>query len=751
MYGSVIELKGYVENIIYRREDNGYTVFVLAAGADEITCVGTVPFIEIGENARVRGEMTEHMIYGEQLKLGSYERLAGDDPESMHRYLASGAIKGIGARMADRIIEAFGDDTAHVLEFEPERLAEIKGIGEKKAREIAIQYKEKSHTREAFIFLRDYGLSDHMAVLVYDTYGDEIYRIMRENPYRLAEDIRGIGFKTADEIARRAGVEASSEYRLSSGIIYELMNSALEGNMYTPMEELIGRCIELLEVDGENIREAAVNLAAERKLLIKIENDDPEPHVYPLEYYYTELKCATMLKNLQDAFTAVGTVPEDDPMIQDLERELDMQFDEMQRAAIAAAASNGILIVTGGPGTGKTTMIKAMISYFTARGREISLAAPTGRAAKRMSEACGYEASTIHRLLELMGGPGEDGSKARFDRNEDNPLEADVVILDEMSMVDIFIFKALLSAIAPGTRLIMVGDVDQLPSVGPGQVLRDLVESDAFPVVRLNKIFRQSYGSDIVVGAHEIKEGRCPRLDNKSRDFFFLPRDNAGIIYKHMVQLITGEMNNLPSYVDATSFDIQVLAPMRKGNLGVNYLNEILQQHINPPSEDKPELEFGSIRFRLGDKVIQTKNNYQAQWTIYGKYNIPVQTGTGIFNGDLGRIRNIDVRERVVEVEFDENKSVLYEYSQLEELELAYALTIHKSQGSEYPAVIIPLLTGTPKLMNRNLIYTAITRARKCVVILGSEKMLRAMIDNTRVNLRRTGLKLRIREVMTEV
>lgn len=744
----MIELKGYVDSIIFRREDNGYTVFSLTMGADKITCVGTVPVIDVGENARVTGEMTEHQTYGEQLKLTAYEKLKSDDPESMRRYLSSGAIKGIGVRMADRIIARFGENTAHILEKEPERLAEIKGISENKAREIALQYSEKSRTREGFIFLQGFGLSDHMAMTVYDTYGDEVYRIMRENPYRLAEDIRGIGFRTADEIARNAGIEADSEYRLASGIMYELLESAQEGNMYTPMEELVDRCGNLLSVGDTSIRESISNLAAERTILIKNEDEDEEPHVYPAEYYYTELKCATKLRDIMAAFEDGRVISRDAPEITQLEKKLDMQFDDMQKEAIAAAASCGALIVTGGPGTGKTTIIKAMIRYFSDQGLDILLAAPTGRASKRMSEATGYEARTIHRMLELAGGPGDTVSSARFERNEDNPLEADVIILDEMSMVDIFIFRSLLCAITPGTRLIMVGDMDQLPSVGPGQVLRDLVESGAFRVVSLTRIFRQASGSDIVVNAHDIREGRYPKLDNKSRDFFFLPRDNAGVIYKHMIQLVTGEAYNLPEYVGATSFDIQVLAPMRKGNMGVIHLNEILQQHINPGAEDKPELEYGQTVFRLGDKVIQTKNNYQIEWTIYGSYNIPVQRGTGIFNGDLGRIVEIDLRERALTVEFDERKNVTYTFPQLEELELAYALTIHKSQGSEYPAVIIPLLSDSHKLMNRNLIYTAVTRARRCVVILGSEEVLRTMIDNTSENLRRTGLKQRISEVI---
>lgn len=745
------QYKGYVENIIFRQEENGFTVFELSCASGKILCVGVLPGIDPGENARVEGEWKNHPSFGEQLNVTVYERLPNDDIESLRRYMGGGAIKGIGEKLADRIIAHFGEQTIEILEKEPERLAEIKGISERKAREIAVQYMEKSQTREAVIFLQKYGLKVSLATQIYDQFGDGIYRIMRENPYRLADEFKGIGFKTADEIARAAGIDTDSEYRISAGILYELSRSSLDGDMFLTMKELTGRCSELLGVPDDLVSEGIMNLAAEKKILIKNESEDGESHVYVPEHYYCELKCAALLSELNIHISTLKDGAEEavtEAKISGLEKELDMEFDELQREAVKAAATEGILIVTGGPGTGKTTTINAMIRYFSDEGMDIMLAAPTGRAAKRMTEATGYEAKTIHRMLELSSNPDDDSTRARFERNEDNPLEADVIILDEMSMVDIFLFRALLLAIIPGTRLIMVGDVDQLPSVGPGQVLRDLIGSGAFRVVQLTEVFRQVADSDIIINAHNIRMGHYPRLDNKSRDFFFLPRDDVRVICKHMVDLITGRQGNFAEYVGASPFDMQVLTPMRKGPLGVERLNEILQEYINPPSPMKRELESGSIRFREGDKVMQIKNNYQTEWNVVGMYNIPVQSGTGVFNGDLGRIISINEHERMIIVEFDEGRQVVYDQIHLEELELAYAVTIHKSQGSEYPAVLLPLLSGMPQLMNRNLLYTAITRAKKCVIILGSEATVRAMVDNTREILRNTGLERRIREII---
>ena len=607
---------------------------------------------------------------------------------------------------------------------------------------------EKRDMRTAMLFLQKYGISNTLAIKIYKAYGDGLYRVMQENPYLLAEDINGIGFKMADEIAGRIGIHTDSDYRIRSGILYTLLLGAGEGNVYLPMERLAEQASELLGLTREQIEPQFANLMMEKKIVIK--EKDGERIVYSMAYYFAELNCARMLHDLnvslgQDRGVTLSEEKEFLSKIKLLEKELDMELDELQRTAVLKSIENGIFILSGGPGTGKTTTINTMIHYFEQEGMDILLAAPTGRAAKRMSEATGYEAKTIHRLLEL-NGPGDDEKKrASFERNEENPLETDVLIVDEMSMVDIHLFQSLLKAIAVGTRLIMVGDVNQLPSVGPGQVLKDLIDSRRFPVVILQKIFRQAGESDIVVNAHRIHKGQQIHMDNKSRDFFFLERNDVAVIYKHMIQLIT---QKLPGYVKARSCDIQVLTPMRKGNLGVETLNRILQQYMNPPDEQKKEYVHGDILFREGDKVMQIKNNYQLKWEVVSKYGIPVDKGLGIFNGDMGVIQRIDDFSQNIVVEYDEGRRITYPFMNLDELELAYAITIHKSQGSEYPAVILPLLGGPRMLMNRNLLYTGITRAKDCVTILGSSETVHAMILNEHEQKRFSGLADRISEIM---
>ena len=607
------QVKGYVEHIIYRNDDNGYTVMNLMNGEEEIVCVGNFRTIDLGETLEVSGNYTEHPMYGIQLKAESYRVVEPDDEAGMERYLASGAIKGIGAALASRIIKKFGKDTFRIIEEEPERLAEIKGISEKKAREIAVRMEEKKDMRSAMVFLQKYGISDAMAVRIYNTYGEGIYGVMRENPYRLAEDVGGIGFRAADEIARKAGIHMDSDYRIRSGILYALAQSMAEGNIYLPENILLERCTSLLEVDKEGIEPQISNLAMEKKIVVKLAD---EKRIYAASAYYEELNCAKMLHDLNISMTqGNGWEASEEKRVQQrismLEKTQKIRLDELQKQAVLESIRSGIMILTGGPGTGKTTTINTMIGYFAEEGMDIFLAAPTGRAAKRMTEATGYEAKTIHRLLELNGASVEEKRLAKFERNEENPLEADVIIIDEMSMVDIHLFQALLKAIMPGTRLVMAGDINQLPPVGPGQVLRDLIDSGCFPKVMLQKIFRQAEESDIVVNAHRIHEGKNIALDNKSRDFFFLERNDVNVIYKHMVQLIR---EKLPPYVNAGSYDIQVLTPMRKGSLGVETLNGILQQYLNPPDASKEEHPYGNGLFRAGDKVMQIKNNYQMEW-----------------------------------------------------------------------------------------------------------------------------------------
>ena len=729
-------LAGYVEHIIYRNADNGYTVLNLVSGEDEITCVGIFSAIAEGENIEAQGEYTEHPTYGQQFKVTSFEEKAPEDEEVIERYLGSGAIKGIGLAMAARIVRRFKEDTFRIIEEEPERLAEIKGISNRKAMEIASQVNEKRDLRQAMIFLQQYGITMNLAVKVYQAYGQDVYGIIRENPYRLADDIDGVGFRTADEIAARVGIRMDSDFRVRSGILYTLLQASGEGHTYLPETELTPRASKLLNVTAEQVEKQYMDLAIERKIILKQMEDQTQ--IYAASFYYMEANTATMLKRLNVSYDVSDA--EIEQRIRGIEKKSGMTLDEHQVTAVKEAVRNGLLVITGGPGTGKTTTINTIIRYFELEGLEIFLAAPTGRAAKRMSETTGFEARTVHRMLELNGGAEGSGG---FERDESNPLEADVIIVDEMSMVDISLMYSLLKAISVGTRLILVGDVNQLPSVGPGSVLRDIIQSHACNVVMLTKIFRQASTSDIIVNAHKINHGEEVILDNKSMDFFFLKRYDADVIINVVLQLIK---QKLPKFVDATPYDIQVLTPMRKGLLGVERLNGILQRYMNPPANDKVEKEYGSTVFREGDKVMQTKNNYQLAWEIRTKFGLTVDKGLGIFNGDMGIIRQInDFAEQMI-IEFDEGRMVEYPYKLLDELELAYAITIHKSQGSEYPAVVIPLLSGPMMLMNRNLLYTAVTRARKCVTLVGNEVTFQQMIQNTSQQKRYSGLCDRLKE-----
>ncbi len=730
------ELTGYVEHIVFRNAENGYTVMNFAGEEDEMTCVGTFSVISEGMYLKLRGEYVDHPTYGVQMKVESFEEQAPEDIQSIERYLGSGAIKGIGAALAARIVRRFKEDTFRIIEEEPERLAEIKGISERKAMEISSQVEEKRELRQAMIFLQKYGISINLAVKIYHKYGTEIYSILQENPYRLADDIQGVGFKIADEIAARVGIRTDSDFRIRSGIQYALLQAAGEGHTYLPKEELTKRTARLLEIEPEYIEKHYMDLAMERKIILKETNGNVK--VFASSYYLMEANTAAMLAELDIRYDV--PVREMEDRIRRIEDSSGMELDELQKQAVQEAVQNGLFVLTGGPGTGKTTTINTIIRYFELEGMDIYLAAPTGRAAKRMSETSGYEAKTIHRMLELNGGVEET---AGFERNESNPLGADVVIVDEMSMVDISLMHSLLKAIVPGTRLILVGDANQLPSVGPGSVLRDIIESGKYQVVRLNKIFRQASQSDIVVNAHKINEGKEVILDNKSRDFFFLKRYDADVIISVVIQLIK---QKLPKYVDAKPFDIQVLTPMRKGLLGVERLNRILQQYLNPKDAKKAEHEVGDRIFREGDKVMQIKNNYQLEWEVRSKYGLAIDKGLGVFNGDMGIVRQINDFAQTVTVEFEEGKMVEYAYKGLDELELAYAITIHKSQGSEYPAVVIPLLHGPKMLMNRNLLYTAVTRARKCVTLVGDETVFEQMEHNVTEQVRYSGLIDRIWE-----
>lgn len=742
-------VKGFIEKIKYRNEDNGYSVLSVTGADDreEYILVGTFSYISEGELVEAEGYMTEHPVYGEQLSVERYEIKAPEDMVSMERYLGSGAVKGIGAALASRIIKKFKADSFRIMEEEPERLAEVKGISEKMAMAISEQVEEKKDMRQAMMFLQTYGISMNLSVKIYQEYGPAMYGIIKENPYKLADDIPGVGFKMADEIASKVGIFTDSDFRIKSGILYTLLQATAGGHTYLPEEELAAQAAELLRIDPSFVGKHLMDMQMDKRLVVK-ETPEGSRAVYASQYYYTELNAAKMLHDLN----ITGKEPENQirEALQNIQRQENLELDELQIQAVIEAVNCGLLIVTGGPGTGKTTTINTIIRYFEMGDMDILLAAPTGRAAKRMTETTGYEARTIHRLLELTGMP-DSGDKNRnaglhFERNEENPLDADVIIIDEMSMVDIHLLHALLRAVNVGTRLILVGDMDQLPSVGPGNVLRDIIESNCFHMVKLTRIFRQAAQSDIIVNAHKINAGERIPLEKQSKDFLFIKRDGPNSIINAMLTLVK---EKLPKYVNASVSEIQVMTPMRKGALGVDRLNVILQEFLNPPTGGKTETEYNGTIFRLGDKVMQIKNNYQIEWETRNRYGIPIDKGTGVFNGDMGIVREINTFSELLTVEFDEGKMVEYSYKQLEELELSYAITIHKSQGSEYPAVIIPVYSGPRMLMTRNLIYTAVTRARNCVCLVGVADAFQSMVDNAMEQKRYSGLKYRIKELIS--
>ena len=748
-YRNVNYVEGFVENIVFRNEDNGYTVFDIKYKGEHVTCVGSISYINAGEFITANGEFVQHAIYDMQFSIKSYEFKTPDDEKSVRRYLSSGAIKGIGEKMAERIVNTFKEDTFRIMEEEPERLAEIKGISMTKAMDIASQLVDKRDMRKAMIFLQDYGINMNLANKIYSHYGQNIYTIIKQNPYKLADDIDGIGFKIADDIAVKVGIRVDSDFRIKSGIFYILQQASMQGHIYLPMEELEVGVKGLLLIDIPDIEKFIMDLVIDKRLVVKITPDGTK-NVYAAIYYYMELSVAKRLTDLE-----VHTAENEEyfeKRIAEIEKNTKIELDDIQKTAVKTAVENGLMVITGGPGTGKTTTINTIIKYFELEGYEIRLAAPTGRAAKRMTETSGYEAQTIHRMLEISGGISDDNSDRasqgmHFERDESNPLETDVIIVDEMSMVDINIMNSLLKAVAIGTKLILVGDVDQLPSVGPGNVLKDIINSGCIPVVKLEKIFRQAAESEIVINAHKINKGEHVVLNKYSRDFLFVRRDSADAIIAAMCTLIKSK---LPGYVNADINDIQILTPSRKSAVGVERLNRIMQDFLNPADVTKMEKTFGDVTFREGDKVMQIKNNYQMEWEKKSRYGITYESGTGIYNGDTGVIEEINTFAERIIVKFDDEKYVSYEFKQLDELELAYAITIHKSQGSEYPAVIIPMFTGPRMLMTKNLLYTAVTRAKKCVCMVGVEDYFHQMASNESEQKRYSSLDERIRQIRTE-
>lgn len=735
----VDKVAGYVNHIVYRNEENGYTVFHLENDEGEVTCVGNFNFINEGELLELSGEYVNHNVYGTQFKAVSHTVKEPEDLISIERYLGSGAIKGVGPGLAGSIVRKFREETFRIIDEEPERLAEVRGISDRKAREIAQQVYEKKDMRKAMIYLQKYGISTRLSAKIYQHYGMRVYSILEENPYQLADNIEGVGFKTADEIASRVGIHTDSDYRIKSGLYYTLQQAVSEGHIYLPQDVLVKRAGALLGVEIHDVEKHVMDLCIERKTVMKESGD--EIRIYLAHYYYLELNTAKMLHDLN-----IDCDEPEDLMERRLKRIEDseqIELDEMQHKAVIESVKHGLFILTGGPGTGKTTTINTMIRFFEREGMSIFLAAPTGRAAKRMTEATGYEAQTIHRLLEVNVNPDDKEVAGGFSKNSQNPLEVDVIIIDEMSMVDLPLMNALLRAVIPGTRLVLVGDVDQLPSVGPGSVLRDIIASRCFPVVTLTRIFRQAGESDIVTNAHKINAGEAVILDNKSKDFFFLKRSDADTVIGVMIMLI---QQKLPPYIGASPEEIQILTPTRKGLLGVERLNTILQRYLNPPDEKKTEREINGRLFREGDKVMQIKNNYQLEWKVMTRFGLTVDKGVGIFNGDVGMIAEINEYTETIQVEYDEGRKVEYGFDMTEELELAYAVTVHKSQGSEYPAVVIPLLPGPRLLYNRNLLYTAVTRAKKCLTIVGSDEVFQEMVENKKEQTRYTSLAERIRE-----
>ena len=752
-----MQIKGYVEKIIYTNSDNGHTILDVSLTSDEIkrlqgecpdyaddideemVCVGTLHLINAGEYVAFNGDFTIHQTYGLQFKVTSYEESRPEDMDSIERYLGSGAIKGVGPALAARIVRHFKMDTFRVIEENPEELSQVKGISNRMAMEIADQVAEKKGMRNAMLFLGKLGIGMNLAVKIYKEYGEKVYEIIENNPYKLADDMEGVGFKIADEIARNSGMELDSPFRIKSGILYALSAAVSAGHTYYPMDALIEEAGRLLGVFIAEPEEILTDLMIDRKVMVR--DVDGIKAVYLYSVYHTELAIAHRLFALK--FEDMPDEKTFDKDLHSIEKEENITLESMQREAVRASAGSGIVVITGGPGTGKTTTINTIIRYFERKGMDIMLAAPTGRAAKRMTEATGHEAQTIHRMLELSGILSDEISNASFERNETNPLETDVVIIDEMSMVDIFLMNSLLKAIADGTRLILVGDANQLPSVGPGNVLKDIIASGCFNTVRLAKIFRQEEAGDIVVNAHKINEGELFEIGPSSKDFPFIRRADANAIINALVTLVKVK---LPAYTDCSPNDVQVLTPTRKGSLGVERLNTVLQQFLNPPSNSKVEKEIGSIIFREGDKVMQIKNNYKIPWEIRGRNGIPIETGMGVFNGDMGIVDNINLYLSEMTVRFDEERYVTYTFKETDELEHAYAVTVHKSQGSEYPAVVLPLLDGPRMLMNRNILYTAVTRARKCICIVGSEQTFYNMISNENEQKRFSSLDIRIKE-----
>ena len=729
----LVRLTGSIEHVIYANEENGFAICDLGTDTDDlVTITGILPYIGEGDLVTVYGRWVHNPKYGRQFKVEQSEKQLPADRASILRYLSSGAIKGIGPKTAKRIVDEFGDETFDVIEHHPDWLASIQGITSRRAREIAEDFKNKSGIRSAMMFFREY-FGAAITVRIYKRWGSNAVDIAKKNPYRLCEEIDGIGFERADRLALRLGLEKSSSERLCSGILYMLSaNAGQNGHVCLPKEKLIAGAAKLLEAEEAAVGEAVSLLIRDQKL--RVVTFDGTPYLYDRFSYDDEKYIARKLLLLDKVCPSMET-SNIDSFIRKEERESGMQYAVRQRQAIFAALESGVMLLTGGPGTGKTTVVRALLHIFSGMDLQIALCAPTGRAAKRLSESTSCEAKTIHRLLEYGG---EEGSGIRFHRDENNLLEENVIIVDEASMVDNHLMSALLRAVKPGAKIIIIGDADQLPSVGAGNVLRDLLESGRFATVRLNEIFRQAQQSLIVTNAHAINRGEMPRLDVKDNDFFFLPRESDREIAATVAQLYQIRLPR--TYGEMAVHGTQVICPSRKGETGTENLNMVLQSALNPPAPHKREHRFRELTFREGDRVMQTRNNYDVEWE-----RSDGTTGTGIFNGDIGTVEKIHPSDENLEITFDDRR-VTYEFSMLDELEMAYAITVHKSQGSEYPIVILPMGSAAPMLLSRNLLYTAVTRAQCMVILVGRREILQEMLSNNRQSMRYTGLVQWLRE-----
>ena len=733
------KIEGTISDIVFKNEENGYTIAHLNTKKDEVVVVGCMPTLAVGESIEVEGKWITHKTYGKQFEVSRFIPIIPSSVEGIYAYLSSGMLNGIGEKMAKRIIDKFGVNTLDVIQNMPEKLKEVEGIGTKKIEQIVKSYEDNRELRNIIIELSPYGISPSYCMKIYKKYKSKAIDTIKKNPYKLAEDVRGIGFKIADTIANNMGIEKNSRDRVSQGIIYILNQSISSGHTYLPIKLLISQSKELLEVDADIINECTMGLAYDQK--IHIEKYNNEQIVYLTKYYiYENGVCKQIVKLAQSEINDLNL--DINEMIIDIEKEENIKLATNQKLAVKEAINNGVTVVTGGPGTGKTTTINTIIKVFEKASKEVVLAAPTGRAAKRMSETSKKEAKTIHRLLEM--GYGTDSDELQFMKNEDEPIKADVIILDEVSMVDIALMYSVLGAIKPGTRLILVGDSDQLPSVGAGNVLKDIIDSEVIKVVELNEIFRQAQESMIVVNAHKINKGEPIHINKKGKDFFFIKKETNEEILNEIIGLVE---HRLPKYYNVDKIkDIQLLTTMRKGDIGVNSLNIELQKYLNKPEKYKVEEEFPKRIFRVGDKVMQIKNNYTKKWETEDKRD----SGEGIYNGDIGYIYHIDKSSKKLYTIFDDSKIVEYTYDELDELDHSFCTTIHKSQGSEFQVVIVPIVWAPPMLLSRNLLYTAVTRAKKLVVLVGNTKYLEYMIKNNRTGDRYSKLAYKLNQFLKQ-